>query len=209
MIEVKTYDAEGNEAAAVQVDEAWFGGGVRAELLRRAVLMYEANRRSGTASTRRRSEVAGSSRKLYRQKNTGRARVGNRSAPHRRGGGSAFGPKPRDYSWSLPKKALKAALDSALLAKLADGEVVVAECATPEEPRTRQVAEYMEKIGIPRGTSCLYVTGELDTLFYKSARNIGGLAVMRIAELNAYEVVKPSKVVFSRQAFDKLLEQRR
>lgn len=209
MIEVKTYDAEGNEAAAVQVDEAWFGGGVRAELLRRAVLMYEANRRSGTASTRRRSEVAGSSRKLYRQKNTGRARVGNRSAPHRRGGGSAFGPKPRDYSWSLPKKALKAALDSALLAKLADGEVVVAECATPEEPRTKPVAEYMEKIGIPKGTSCLYVTGDLDTLFYKSARNIGGLAVMRVAELNAYEVVKPSKVVFSRQAFDKLLEQRR
>jgi large subunit ribosomal protein L4 len=208
MIEVKTYDAEGNEATAVQVDEVWFGGRVRAELLRRAVLMYEANRRSGTASTRRRGELAGSTRKLYRQKNTGRARVGDRGAPHRRGGGSVFGPKPRDYSWSLPKKALKAALNSALLAKLADGEVFVAECATPDEPKTRQVSEYMEKIGIAKGTTCLYVTGDYDNVFYKSARNIPGLAVLPLAEINTYAVIKPSRVVFSRPAFDKLLEQR-
>ncbi len=209
MIEVKAYDAEGNQTDSIQVDEAWFGGAVRAQLLRQAVLMYQANRRQGTASTLRRSEVAGSTRKLYRQKNTGRARVGDRSAPHRKGGAPAFGPKPRDYSYSMPKKALRAALDSALLAKLEDGEVIVADCATPEAPKTRPVAEYLATIGIAHGTTCLYVTPEVDRIFYRSGRNIDGFEIAPLREINAYAIVKPSRVVFSRRAFDELLRERR
>jgi len=209
MIEVRAYDAEGNETDAVEVDEAWFGAAVRPQLLRQAVLMYQARRRRGTANTLRRSEIAGSSRKLYRQKHTGRARVGDRSAPQRRGGASAFGPRPRDYGYALPRKALTAALDSALLAKLVDGEVIVADCATPEAPKTKPVAEYLASIGITAGTTCLYVTRENDRIFYKSARNIDGLEVAPLRELNAFAVVKPSRLVFSRPAFEDLLNQRR
>ncbi len=209
MIEVRAYDAEGNPADPVLVDEAWFGGSVRAGVLREAILMYEANRRSGTANTRRRSEIQGSTKKLWRQKHTGRARVGDRSAPHRRGGASVFGPKPRDYGYAMPKKALKAALDSAILAKLGDGQVLIADCKTPETPKTKPVAEYFGKIGISPGQTCLYVTGDLDGAFYRSARNIRGLSVSPLSQINAYSIVKPSTVIFSRGAFEKLLEGRR
>ncbi|MHC4712329.1 MAG: 50S ribosomal protein L4 [Planctomycetota bacterium] len=209
MIEVKAYDENGNPADPVQVDEAWFGGAVRAGVLREAILMYEANRRSGTANTRRRAEIEGSNRKLWRQKHTGRARVADRSAPHRRGGASAFGPRPRDYGYSLPKKALKAALDSAILAKLGDGEVLIADCKAAETPKTKPVAEYLGKIGVKAGQTCLYVTGDLDGVFYRSARNINGLSVSPLSQINAYSIVKPSTVIFSREAFEKLLEGRR
>ena len=209
MIEVKAYDSEGNETEALRVEEAWFGTHLRAEVLRRAILMYEANRRQGSANTLRRSEVAGSNRKLDRQKHTSRARVGDRSAPHRRGGASTFGPRPRDFRFSMPKKALRAALDSALLAKLRDGQVVVGACGTPEAPKTKPVAEYLARIGVEKGVSCLYVTAETDGVFYRSARNIRGLSVMPLDELSAYAVVRPRWVVFSSEAFEKLLERRR
>ncbi len=209
MIDVKAYDKDGNATESIQVDEAWFGGTVRKRALREAVLMYEASLRTGTASTLRRSEVATSSRKLWRQKHTGRARVGDRSAPHRRGGASVFGPRPRDYRYSLPKKALKAALDSAILAKLGDGQVIVADCRAGETPKTKPVAEYFAKIGVQPCCTCLYVTGDLNPVFYKSARNISGLSISPLAQINAYSVVKPSLIVFSREAFEKLLEGRR
>ena len=209
MIELKTYDAEGQEVDSVQVEEAWFGGRVRKRLLRQAILMYEANRRQGTANTKRRGEVSGSTRKLWRQKGSGRARVSDGKAPHWRGGGSAFGPKPRDYSYALPKKALHAALDSAILAKLIDGQVTVADCKAPEEPKTKPVAQYLGKIGVASGATCLYVTGDHDGVLYRSARNIPGVSISAVNELSAYSVVKPSMVVFSREALEKLLEGRR
>jgi len=209
MIEVKAYDREGKPAGTLEVSEEWFGGEVRAAVLREALLMYEANKREGNASVLRRSEVRGSTRKLYRQKHTGRARVGDARSPIRRGGGSVWGPKPREYRYSLPKKALRIALDSAILAKLRDGQVIVADCATPESPRTKPVAAYLRTIGVNPSTSCLYVTPELDIAFYKSARNIDGVEVTPLSSLNAYSVVRPETVVFSRAAFDKLLEGRR
>ncbi len=209
MIEVKTYDAQGKAAEPVQVSEELFGSEVRKALLREAIIMYEANARQGNASVLRRGEVAGSTRKLWRQKHTGRARVGDRRSPIRRGGGSVFGPKPRDYSYSLPKKALRHALDSAILAKMLDGEVIVVDCATPETPKTRTVADYMNAVGVEKGKTCLYVTPDTDITFYKSARNIRGLDVLPVAQLNAYAVVRPTVVAFSRAAFEKLLEERR
>jgi len=209
MIEVKTFDAEGNSAQPIEVAEDLFGGEVKARLLREALLMYENNQREGNASVLRRGEVAGSTRKLWRQKHTGRARVGDARSPIRRGGGSVFGPKPRDYRYSMPKKAVRGALDAALLAKMKDSEVVVVECLVDGEPKTKTVASYLKTIGIPQGTTCLYVTPELDTLFYKSARNIDGMVVMPLSQINAYAVVRPAKVVFSRKAFEKLLEERR
>ena len=119
-----------------------------------------------------------------------------------------FGPKPREYRFSLPHKALKQALNAALLAKMKDGQVIVVE-APAGEVKTKPVAAYMKAVGVAAGTSCLFVTGEIDKNFYKSARNINSLEVMPLALLNAYAVVRPSVVAFSRGAFEKLLEERR
>jgi len=209
MIEVKAYDSDGNAAAPIAVSEELFGGKVRKALLREALLMYETNHRQGNASILRRGEVRGSTRKLWRQKHTGRARVGDRRSPIRRGGGSVWGPKPRDYSYSLPRKALRTALDSAILAKLLDGEVVVADCKVSDPPKTKAVAGYLKSIAFAPGARLLYVTPELDGTFYRAARNIEGLQVMPLGELNAYAVVRPSAVIFSRAAFEKLLEARK
>jgi large subunit ribosomal protein L4 len=209
MIEVKTFNAQGEAGAPISVSEELFGKRVRKVLLREALLMYETNKRQGNASVLRRSEVQGSTRKLYRQKHTGRARVGDSRSPIRKGGGSVWGPKPRDYSYHLPKKALRAALDSAILAKLIDHEVVVADCRTSDAPKTKPVAAYMRAIGLVAGTSVLYVTLDLDPVFHKSARNIDGLEILPLAQLYAYAVVRPKAVVFSCQAFEKLLEERR
>jgi len=209
MIEVKTYDAEGSPGEPISVEEEWFGGRVNARVLRDVILMYEARRRAGTANVRLRSETAGSTRKLWRQKGTGRARVGDARAPQRRGGAAVFGPKPRDYSYSVPKKVRLKALDSALLAKLRDDEVAVSGVEAPEEPRTAHVAGHLERIGVEKGSSCLFVTAGHDGNFWKSARNIPGLEVRTLDQLNAYEVVRPRKVIFARSAFEKLLEQRR
>jgi len=181
---------------------------VRRGVLREALLMYETNQRQGNASVLRRSEVRGSTRKLWRQKHTGRARVGDARSPIRRGGGSVWGPKPRDYSYSLPKKALKVALDSAILAKMQDGEIVVADCKPSEPPKTKTVASYLKQIGFQAGSPLLYVTMQLDRDFYKSARNIDGVEVLPLSDLNAYAVVRPATVIFSRGAFEKLLEER-
>lgn len=209
MIEVRTFDSEGRPAAPVNVSEESFGGKVRSSVLREAILMYEANRRQGTSDVLRRAEVRGSTKKLWRQKHTGRARVGDRRSPIRRGGGVVWGPHPRDYSYSLPKKALKVALDSAILSKLIDGEVIVADCRPSEPPKTRAVASYLKSIGLAAGAKLLYVMEQADTAFHKSSRNIAGLDVMPLAELNAYAVVRPSMVVFSKSAFEKLLEDRK
>jgi large subunit ribosomal protein L4 len=209
MIEVKTFDAEGKPAQPLEVAEELFGGEVKARLLREALLMYENNKREGNASVLRRGEIAGSTRKLWRQKHTGRARVGDSRSPIRRGGGSVFGPKPRDYRYSMPKRALRGALDSALLAKMKDAQVAVAEFPAAEKPGTKAVASYLKTIGVAKGAACLLVTPELDMLFYKSARNIDGVEVMPLTQLNAWSVVRPSSIVFGRKAFEKLLEERR
>lgn len=209
MIEVKAFDSEGSPVAPIPVSEELFGGKVRSAVLREALLMYETNQRQGNASVLRRSEVRGSTRKLWRQKHTGRARVGDRRSPTRRGGGSVWGPKPRDYSYSLPRKALRVALDSAILAKMLDGEVVVADCRVSDPPKTKAVAAYLKTIGFAPGTSILYVINGLDAVFHRAARNIDGLEIVPLAQLNAYAVVRPSAVIFGAGAFEKLLEERK
>jgi large subunit ribosomal protein L4 len=109
----------------------------------------------------------------------------------------------------MPKKALKSALDSAILAKLLDGEVIIADCRAGDAPKTKPVAEYFSRIGLDRKTTCLYVTPELDRILHRSARNIHGLEVRPLGEINAYCVVKPARVIFSREAFEKLVEGRK
>src|SRR5437868_8895781 len=125
MLTLNVYNRQGDSVGTVEVDEADFGGKINRQLLHDVVLMHLANQRAGTHSTLRRGEVAGSTKKLFRQKGTGNARVGTRRTNKRRGGGTAKGPKPRDYEYHLPKKAVRAATRMALLSRFLDKEVLV------------------------------------------------------------------------------------
>src|SRR5690242_3538120 len=125
MLKLNVYNRQGDAVGTVEVDEADFGGEVNRQLLHEVTLMYLANQRAGTHSTLRRGEVAGSTKKLFRQKGTGNARAGTRRTNKRKGGGTAKGPKPRDYEYHLPKKAVRAATRMAILSKFQDQETVV------------------------------------------------------------------------------------
>src|SRR5215831_11781350 len=154
MLSLNVVNRQGDAVGTVDIDEAEFGGKVNKQLLHDVVVMYLANQRAGTHSTLRRGEVAGSTKKLFRQKGTGNARVGNRRTNKRRGGGTAKGPKPRDYEYHLPKRAVRAATRMALLSKFHDQEAVVIDELKLPKIKTKQVAELLEALKL-EGTSCL------------------------------------------------------
>ncbi len=197
------YNRQGETVGTVQVDPAEFGGEVNRQLLHDAVLMYLANQRAGTHSTLRRGEVAGSTKKLFRQKGTGNARVGTRRTNKRRGGGTAKGPKPRDYSYSLPRKAVKAATRMAILSKLQDNEAVIVEDLALAEAKTKQMAGVLKALKV-QGISCLIGTAELDPEVYRCARNIEGVEVMPVSQFNAYAVLRQKRLVLTRPALEQL-----
>lgn len=196
MIELPVYDSKGKEVEKLELDEARFGGEVRRTLLKEVVVMYEANRRVGTASTKTKAEVSGTGRKPWAQKHTGRARAGSLRSPLFRKGGVVFGPKPRDYSYQMPKKAKRQALRSALLGKLLDGEVKVVEKLEFSKPSTKKMASLLKNLGIEG--SCLVVVDDSNHLIWKSARNIPGLKVMRASQLNAYEILRSNRLLITR-----------
>jgi len=203
-ISLPVYDRQGQSTGAtVSVDPAEFGGTVNRQLLHDVVLMYQANRRAGTHSTLRRGEVKGSTKKLFRQKGTGNARVGTRRTNKRRGGGTAKGPKPRDYSYSIPKKAVQAATRMAILSKLQDQAVVVIDDLPLAEPKTKEMAGILKALKLSDLT-CLIGTAGLQPVVYKSARNIRGVEIRPAAEFNAYDVLRPKRLLLTRAALDEL-----
>src|SRR6266849_2972005 len=157
MLSLSVVNRQGESVGTVEVDPAEFGGRVNKQLLHEVVLMYLANQRAGTHSTLRRGEVAGSTKKLFRQKGTGNARVGTRRTNKRRGGGTAKGPKPRDYEYHLPKKAVRAATRMAILSKFQDQEAVIVDDLPFAGPKTKQMAGLLNALKL-RGTSCLLGT---------------------------------------------------
>lgn len=201
------FNRSGVQVGTVEVDPDELGGKVNKQLLHEVVLMYLANQRSGTHSTKRRGEVAGSTKKLFRQKGTGRARAGTKRTNKRRGGGTAKGPKPRDYEYHLPKKAVRAATRMALLSKFQDAEAVVVDDLQLQEIKTKQVAEVLKSLNLGK-TSCLIGIGtkEIDEkkTIYKSARNIFGVEVLPAAQLNAYGVLKPKRLLLTKAAVEEL-----
>jgi large subunit ribosomal protein L4 len=198
IMELQVYNNEGKEVEKVSLDKERLGGRVRNTLLREAVIMYEANKRLGTACTKTRSEVAGGGRKPWMQKHTGRARAGSIRSPLWKGGGVVFGPKPRDYSYSIPKKAKKAALRSALLSRFVDNEVIVVDGLDFDSPSTRKMAQLLSTLNI--NGSCLIVIPERSEFIWKSARNIPLIKVMTVSELNAYDVLKKDKLLMTKDA---------
>jgi large subunit ribosomal protein L4 len=204
MVDVKVYS--GGSVSTQRVDDSAFGARVLQRTLKDAIVMYEANRRSGTAKTKTRGEVNGPNHKLWKQKHTGRARMGTTKAPHWRGGGVVFGPQPRDYSYHMPKKARRAALRSALCGKLRDGELSVADGWPADRPSTRGALSVLAALGL-RDTSVLVVTEQPDRNVYLSLRNVPTADVAAVADLNARQVLLRKHVVFTPQAFAKLQEQ--
>jgi large subunit ribosomal protein L4 len=203
MLSVTVYNRQGDTVGTVEIDPAEFGGEVNRQLLHDVVLMHLANQRAGTHSTLRRGEVAGSTRKLFRQKGTGNARVGTRRTNKRRGGGTAKGPKPRDYEYHMPKKAVRAATRMALLSKFQDNEAVVIDELAFREPKTKPMAGVLKALKLD-GASCLIGTAGVDANLYKSARNIAGVQVLPANQFNAYTVLKKKRLLLTRAALDEL-----
>jgi large subunit ribosomal protein L4 len=203
MVTLNVVNRQGETVGTVEVDPAEFGGQVNRQLLHDVVLMYLANQRAGTHSTLRRGEVAGSTKKLFRQKGTGNARVGPRRTNKRRGGGTAKGPKPRDYEYHLPKKAVRAATRMAILSKFQDNEALVIDDLTLTEIRTKPVAAVLKALKL-EGTTCLVGTRDLDRTLYLSARNIPDVEVLPAAQFNAYTVLRHKRLLLTRAALDEL-----
>ncbi len=200
MVEVKVYS--GGSVSTRDVDVSRFGERVLGRTLKDAVVMYEANLRQGTAKTKSRGQVAGPNAKLWKQKHTGRARMGSKKVVHWRGGGTAFGPKPRDYSYHMPVKARRVALRNALFSKFRDGEVVVADGWPTDTPSTKQAVAVLSGIGLEK--SVLVVTDDLERNLYLSLRNVPGVDVAQLADLNARSVLLRRNLVLTPSAMDKL-----
>jgi large subunit ribosomal protein L4 len=206
-VRLKLYRAADGNVGEVDVDGDTFGRRSPRRVQREAVLMYLANRRTGTHDTLTRAEVNATIRKPWKQKHTGRARAGRTSSPLWRGGGIIFGPHPRDYSYAVPRKALRAATRAALAGKLQAGEVAFVDRMAAERPRTRPMAKMLATLGV-RG-SCLVVLAERDDAVWKSLRNIPGASCRTAAEVNAYDVLSHRTVLVTKDAFDLLRERLR
>jgi len=200
---VPVYNRQGESLGLVEIDPEEFGGTINRQLLHDVVLMHLANQRAGTHSTLRRGEVAGSTKKLFRQKGTGNARAGTRRTNKRKGGGTAKGPKPRDYEYHLPKKAVRAATRMAILSKFQDKEAVVLDDFTLGEIKTKQVATLLKALKV-EDTTCLLGIAGYDKNLYLSARNIPDLKVLPADQFNAYTVLRQKRLVLTRAALDAL-----
>ncbi len=202
-MEIPVYSKEGEKIDNLQLDDKKFGGPIRKKLLRDAVIMYEANKRQGTASTKTKGEVAGGGKKPWTQKHTGRARAGSIRSPLWKGGGVSHGPKPRDYSFAIPKKARRLALYTALSAKARDNELIVIDDLNFDIPKTKQMVGILKALNMDN-SSCLIVVSRTNETVWKSARNIPYIKIMTSAELNAYEVLRPKKVLLTKEALSSI-----
>jgi len=203
MGDCKLFNSADGSVGSVTVDADAFGRRSPRRVQREAILMYQANQRAGTHSTLRRADVRATKKKPWKQKSTGRARAGKASSPIWRGGGVAHGPHPRDYSYAVPRKALRVAARAAMAGKLHDDEVIFSDSLAFEAPNTKKGAAMLASLGIDR--TCLVVTAEHSENTYKSMRNIPGVHVMPACDVNAHELLRHRNVLLTQAAFDALL----
>ena len=206
MVSVPVYEFDTGKVGSAEVDETCFGEEIRWRVLRDAVVMYQANRRVGTHAAKTRAEVAGSKKKPWRQKGTGRARAGTRKSPIWRGGGVVFAKKPRDFSYSMPRKALREALRSAVLGKLLDGEVALVDNLVIEEPKTKEMVKVLKGLEIGGSALVVHQGGPENDAVVRSTRNIARTRVRSAGELNAYDVVTHERLVLTKDGLDRLIE---
>ena len=190
------------EAGEVETD--FLGDVVRVRLLKHALTMYDANQRAGTHSTKRRGDLHYRRRALFKQKGTGRARVRHASATQCRHGAIPMGPRPRDYSYQMPRRAKVEALRSALLSKFRDGEVAVAHGLSFPEPKTKSLRSILDSLGFVR--SCLLVTHDASVNCLKSAANLRDVTVVRACDLNAWNLLRHRNVLITDEALAQIRE---
>ena len=201
MISVPVVNMSGATVGTYEFDPAELCKGINKQMLHDVCVMYALNQRVGTVRTKTRGEVSGSTKKLFKQKGTGNARVGTKRSPIRRHGGHAFAKRPKDWSYRMPKKMLRAATRMALLSKFQDGEAVVLSDLQLPEQKTRVVVGVLKALGVA-GQSCLLAIQEHDPVVWKCSRNIESLWVSPGHDLNAYDLLHQKRLVITQGAMD-------
>lgn len=203
MIDIPVYNLNGEQTGSYQLDEQKLGGEVRHALLKQALVMYHANQRQGTVRTLARGEVEGSTRKIYKQKGTGNARMGPVRNPVRRGGGHAKQKRPKDWRLAMPKKQRRLARDSAILAKVQSQQVLVLDDLQIKEPKTKHVAALYKALKIDR--RCLVALHEPNDAVVKAARNIPATTLTTVDQLNAWDVLQNKTLLVTRAGLEQIL----
>ena len=200
---VQVIDTSGKKIKEVKALDEIFAVPLKDHLLYETVINYRANQRQGTASTKTRAEVRGGGRKPWRQKGTGRARAGSNRSPIWKGGGITFGPRPRDYSYSMPKKAKRSALRSALSMKLAEKQLLIVDALKLKEPKTKEAMALIKSLKVD---SVLIVDKHDNKNLFLSVRNIPKTKVVDVSQVNVYDVLNYNWLVLTKRAFDSLTE---
>lgn len=202
MAEAILYATNGSQLGTVELKDDIFGKVPNESIVHQVVVAQQANLRQGTAATKERSDVAGSTSKLWRQKGTGRARSGSGKTPHWRGGGTAFGPHPRDFSKKTSKKMRREALRSMLADKLRTDQMVVLNELSLDAPKTKELATILERLKISE--TCLVVTEKEDKNVYLSTRNIPGVKQSFVDALGALDIIRHKKLLLTKSALEAL-----
>jgi large subunit ribosomal protein L4 len=200
---VKVYNTEKKEVGEIQLNESIFGVEVSVEAMHQVVLAQLANKRQGTQSAKTRAEVRGGGIKPWRQKGTGRARQGSIRAPQWIHGGIVFAPKPRDYRVSVPKSMRRVAMKSALTSKVQENEMIVLENLVFDAPKTKEMVKVLNAFETKK---TLIVVAESNENVYKSARNIPGIAVVPVNNINVYDILKYENLMITKDAVSKIEE---
>ena len=202
-IELPVFDKSGKKVGTYSVDPSAIAARISAQLLHDAVIMYRANLRQGSAASKSRSEVAGHKKKMYRQKGTGNARAGHVRSGVRRGGGHIFAKKARDWSYRLPRKALQVATRMAVASKITNSKLTLIDDLSASAPKTKDAAAIIKALAIQG--SVLVAVESYDVNLYKSFRNIDGVRILPVAEINAYEVLRPKRLLMTKAAIEKFV----
>lgn len=204
MLEVVVVDMNNNRVGSVALDEKIFGRPVNTGLLHEAVIMQLNNQRQGTHCTKTKGLVSGGGKKPWKQKGTGRARVGSMRSPVWVGGGTIFGPLPRDYSYQLPRKKSRVALHTALSSKLADSALVIVDLLDGKSGKTREAASVLKALNV--NGSALIVCDNKDNTLYRGVKNMSNVAIVEVRQINVYDLLKYKHLVISKGDVEKLME---
>jgi large subunit ribosomal protein L4 len=206
MANINVVDLGGKKVGEFELSDAVFAGEVNDALLWEAVKHYRAALRQGTAATKNKKLVAGAGKKLWKQKGTGRARVGSIRTPLWRGGGTVHGPQPRSYEYAFPQKKLMGALRSAIAAKINEGKLTIVDSLVASEPKTKVYRQALDKLEAGRTTLLVETSKKLDEKLYLGSRNLAGVELVLSSEVHPYDLLRYEHAVFSKDAIEALQE---
>ena len=206
MASLKVFDRTGKEVGTYDIDPTDLAPRINKQLLHDVVVMYQSNLRQGTAASKSRAMVAGSTKKMYRQEGTGNARAGSRRSGIRRGGGHIFHKSPRDWNYRLPRKAVQLATRMALASKIRDEQIILLDDLKFEAPKTKDMFAILKALAWD-GSSLLVATEARDLNVYRSARNIAKVEVSQVSDLNALSILTPRRLLMTRAALDSIKQQ--